>query len=302
MTDPAALKSLHIEYLDPRDLVLLTKNSRFMRHEEYQRLVDNIRRDGALTSVPLARLLEDGRYEVLSGNHRTRAAIDAGLELIAVMCVDDPLEADRAVAIQLSHNAIAGQDDPAILKELYDSIEDVDWRSFSGLDDATLDLLEKVEPVPISEAALSFTAITLVFLPSEVQRLKEAFELARDQVGGNEAWLMSMGDYDKAMDALVTVGGAHDVKNQAIAFRLLVELAVDNFEQLVEAWWDEHDGLPRHNGWIPLEAVVGLGQVPSDAAGVIRAALDKLVERGDVDPKSRWQGLELLAAEFLAGA
>ena len=306
MTDQTAdqpLKSLHIEYLDPTTLVLLTKNARFMPYERFQRLVENVRRDGALTSVPLARLLPDGRYEVLSGNHRTQAAIDVGLDRIAVMCIDDPLEVDRALGIQISHNAIDGEDDPAILKELYDSIEEVDWRGYAGLDDATLDLLEKVEPLPLSQASLSFTTMTLAFLPTEIPELTEAFERAREQIASDQTWLVSMGDYDKAMDALASVAGAHNVVNQAIAFRLLVELASANFDQLISGWWDEHLGVPKNpRAWVPIEAIVGLGQLPPDAAGVLRAALDKMVEAGDLDPKKLWQGLELLAAEYLAGA
>ncbi|MDF3142048.1 MULTISPECIES: hypothetical protein [unclassified Streptomyces] len=45
----------------------------------------------------------------------------------------------------LSRNAIAGKDDPAILKELYDELESVEWRQYTGLDDKALDLLKKVD-------------------------------------------------------------------------------------------------------------------------------------------------------------
>lgn len=69
-----------IERMDPKALKLLERNARFMRQETYARLVDNVRRDGRLTSVPFAIREPDGRYLVLSGNHRTMAAIDAGLE------------------------------------------------------------------------------------------------------------------------------------------------------------------------------------------------------------------------------
>jgi len=42
------------------------------------------------------------------------------------------------VAIHLSHNAIAGQDDLAILRELFDEINDVALKEYSGLDDVVL--------------------------------------------------------------------------------------------------------------------------------------------------------------------
>ena len=41
------------------------------------------------------------------------------------MVLGDEKDADEQLAIQLSHNAIAGQDDLVILKELWESIKDV---------------------------------------------------------------------------------------------------------------------------------------------------------------------------------
>lgn len=295
-------KSVEIKHIDPRDLVLLKKNARFMKQDEYQRLVANVRRDGMLTSVPLARLLDDGRYEVVSGNHRTMAAIDVGLETIAVMCIDDPMELDRVLATQLAHNAIVGEDDPAVLKELYDAIEDVDWRDATGLDDATLNLMESVEPVSISPASLKFTSITLMFLPAEGDEVRAAFEQARDLLSADETWLVSMADYDDTMNALTAVAGSHGIKNQALALRLLVRLATDNYDQLNGAWWDENNGVPKRATWVPLASVLGVDNVPPDAAGVIRQALDHMVSTGAVSPKAIWQGIELLAADYLAGS
>ncbi|MBI0379164.1 ParB N-terminal domain-containing protein, partial [Streptomyces albiflaviniger] len=131
---------------DPRTLTLLDLNARFLPHEQFRQLVANIQRDGHLTSTPLVwNDAESGRLIVLSGNHRTLAAIEAGLEQIWWMQIDQPLPRQRQIALQLSHNAIAGQDDPAILKELYEELESVEWRQYTGLDDKTLDLLEKVD-------------------------------------------------------------------------------------------------------------------------------------------------------------
>lgn len=69
-------------HVDPKTLKLLEMNARFMRHEEFQRLVANVKKDGQLTSAPFAARNADGTYEVLSGNHRVQAAIAAGVESI----------------------------------------------------------------------------------------------------------------------------------------------------------------------------------------------------------------------------
>ena len=45
---------------NPKDLVQLKENARYMKHEEFQRLVQNIREDGCLTSHPLIYPEENG--------------------------------------------------------------------------------------------------------------------------------------------------------------------------------------------------------------------------------------------------
>ena len=40
--------------------------------------------------------------------------------------------------------------------------------------------------------------------------------------------------------------------------------------------------------------------IPSEAAAVLKLALDKMIAAGDVTEKNRWQALEYLAAEYLA--
>ncbi|MEU9201927.1 hypothetical protein [Streptomyces sp. NPDC048332] len=70
---------------DPRLLTRLEVNARFMRKEEYDRQVENVRRDGCLTSTPLTYAggeYDEGRELVLSGNHRTMASVDADLDEI----------------------------------------------------------------------------------------------------------------------------------------------------------------------------------------------------------------------------
>ena len=68
--------------IDPREIKLLETNARYMKHEEFNRLVENIRRDGKLTSTPFLCKDDDDRWLCLSGNHRTRAAIEVGLPTI----------------------------------------------------------------------------------------------------------------------------------------------------------------------------------------------------------------------------
>ncbi|MEU5270412.1 hypothetical protein AB0G77_18100 [Streptomyces hygroscopicus] len=105
---------------------------------------------------------------MLSGNHRTLAAIEAGLEQIWWMQIDQPLPRQRQIALQLFRNVIAGQDDPAILKELYEELESVEWRQCTGLDDKTLDLLEKVDLASLGEANFGYEPVLVALETSRV--------------------------------------------------------------------------------------------------------------------------------------
>ncbi len=100
-----------------RDLKLLEKNARYMTPQEFSQLVANIKQDGKLMGVPVVY-----RGEVLSGNHRVRAAIKAGIEEADVLDILTELTEERRLAIQLSQNAINGKDDPNILAQLYTSL------------------------------------------------------------------------------------------------------------------------------------------------------------------------------------
>jgi hypothetical protein len=112
-----------LDVADPSAIKLLSKNARYMSHEMFENLVSNIKRDGALSSMPLCYREPDGTLLVLSGNHRVQAAAQAGLKQILVMVIDKELTREEQVAVQLSHNAIDGKDDPPMLKQLWDEIK-----------------------------------------------------------------------------------------------------------------------------------------------------------------------------------
>ncbi|MFE9690833.1 ParB N-terminal domain-containing protein [Micromonospora sp. NPDC005806] len=289
----------------PQDLTLLEVNARYMRKEQYDRLVANIKRDGCLTSVPLVwHDVENDRKVVLSGNHRVTASIDAGLTEITVMVVQQKLSRARQVALQLSHNAIAGEDDPATLKQLYEELDDVDWRAYSGLDDKQLDLLAQVDLEGLSEANLDFATVQLVFLPHELEAARASFDEARRLTQADARWLAGYGDYESTLDALATAHGAHNVGNVATALGLILAVFERHLGELRDGvWLDEESGEPigHAHRLVPIETVLETRSMPADAAAVLHRAVDKLVRSGEVPADQRWRALELLAADYLAG-
>ena len=209
----------------------LEKNARFMRAEQYRQLVENIRRDGCLTSVPFA-IKQGDRYKILSGNHRVKAAQDAGLTDIPVLYTDQELTHAQQVAIQLSHNAIAGQDDMAILRELYDEINDVALKEYSGLDDVVLGRMNPPNLDPLSESHLEYRVVSVCFLPEEVERAEKLFDKVMEQTTGDATWVNRRADYDRMLDALTIAKAQAGVKNTATAFGLLLDLAEKHLEEI----------------------------------------------------------------------
>ena len=289
-------KDLHpiatrIERRTPDSLKLLDLNARYMRHETFARLVENIRADGGLTgNTPFAwrvyddttrQPVSDGEgkpvYEVLSGNHRVKASMAAGLPEIDVCLTDDYLPPDRRAAIQLSHNAISGEDDPATLKTIYEGISDAEMRIYSGLDDKTLKLLDEVTVAPLSEAALQFQTISLTFLPDEAALVEEAFEKAKKMASGAKGhWLARWADYDKAMDSLEIAGQSHGVKNTATSLMIILDVFSRHLTDLTEGYILA-DEQPRQKGQrVPIVTVLGRGDIPAGTAAKLRKALNKL--------------------------
>lgn len=270
-----------------------------MRHEMFAQLVENVRRDGGLTSLPFAVLEDDGVYLVLSGNHRVLAAKEAGLEEIDVLVTDDPLDERRRLALQLSHNAIAGEDDPVILAQLYDKL-DADWRIYSGLDDRTLDLLSQVAIPGFREAELDYMSVLISFLPDEHERAVNALTKLKDEATADERWAAARPDYERFQTALNDVCDAYHVKNLAVAFGVILELVDRHRDELSAGWLDEQDEPRNGDWWVPLSSVIGTDRIPADAAAIVKKAVDRMIGAGDVTKENAWRALELLAADHLA--
>ncbi|MEU2487058.1 ParB N-terminal domain-containing protein [Streptomyces sp. NPDC012617] len=286
---------------DPRQLTRLEVNARFMRKEEYDRLVENVRRDGCLTSTPLIYAggeYDEGRELVLSGNHRTMASVDAGLDEIDCMLIEEALTRQQLVAIQLSHNAIAGEDDPATLKQLYEELDDVDWRAYSGLDDDQLKLLAEVSPEGLSEANLDFATVSLIFLPAELEAARTAFEEAR--LGQNESWLAARADYEQTLDTLASTHAAHKVGNVATALHAILAITETHIGDL-RAGYTAPDGTAAHSGHVGLETVLGARTLSAPAAVTINKAIAAAEGRGEIEQGQGWKLLERLAGEYLSG-
>jgi hypothetical protein len=223
-----------LELAAPGELKLLDKNARYMKAEQFQVLVENVKKDGNLSSLPLCYREKDGRLRVLSGNHRVMAARQAGVESVLVMVVADEKDADQRLAIQLSHNAIAGQDDLVILKELWESIQDVQARIYAGLDSDTLKALQGIQFSAITEQRLRYKLTNFLFLPEELEDLDALLKETAAAFAGDTVYLAHLHTFDAFFELIVRVKKRCQIKNSAAAFLKLLELARIGLEQMMK--------------------------------------------------------------------
>lgn len=280
--------------VDPKELKLLTLNARYMEADEFNRLVRNVKRDGCLTQLPFV-YRKNGNLVVLSGNHRVQAAIKAGLKTIEVQAAIGSLTKDQALAIQLSHNAISGKDDMGVLKQLYESINNLEFKEYSGLDDQTLKMLDEITAQSMSGANLKFQMLNFLFLPSEVQEIKKVIKQVSTQVKNDVTLSAKYEDYDMFLDTLNDVSKGTRIKNTAVTIMAMISIVNNHLDDLKSYWIDD----AKDKEYVPLSTVIGRSDVTAKDGRVINKAIDKLVSKGVIKSKERDKALAYLAEEYL---
>lgn len=283
---------------DPESLTLLEENARFMPHDKFQKLVRQIESDGVLQQWPFVWYdAENDRRVVLSGNHRVKASVEAGLKHIDWTECDEPLTFDERRRIQLSHNAIVGEDDPEILRRLYESIGDVEERLRTGLDDNMLGLLPSASTESLSEVNLDFTTLSIVFLPEEYERARAALDEAMKMVKSDETWIARDDQYQSTLDALEDGRESAHVMNAATGIDILLDVWDRHREDLRANWLDE-EHVPRGDvkSTVPVTSILG-HSVRSDEGARFAKALDKIIARGEA--KTKGAAMRLLAERYL---
>jgi hypothetical protein len=209
--------------VDPRSIVLLKKNARFMKKATFDQLTSNLKADGVLQSVPLCHTLADGRLECLSGNHRVQAAIKAGLAVILCLVIPTELPKSQRLSRQLSHNALSGEDDMTILADLWKDIESLEEKLYAGLDSELIGELQKINFQGFAAEPIRTEQLMMWFLPEEVADLKKLLEVYQRLATASDVYLAPLSRYETLWKALVKTKRSAGVKNTAVAFMLLVD-------------------------------------------------------------------------------
>ncbi len=201
------------------------KNAHYMPTKLYKRLVENVRHDGNLSSLPFCWRDADGKLVVLSGNHRVDAARDAGVERILVLYTDATLSRSEQIAVQLAHNAIVGADNKQTLRELWDEILELEFKQYTGLDETTLETVDAGSLDKLRAQQLPLEMVQLLFLPEEVERVQAVID-GLGRLGGREAvrYAARLADFDRFFETLLKVKEAEGIVNSATAVLRMVEI------------------------------------------------------------------------------
>jgi len=211
-----------IDIVDPKEPKAAPKNARFMRQEVFQQLVANIRRDKGLTSLPFCWKDRKNIYHILSGHHRIEAAIAAGHENIMILYTDARLTEEERVSIQLSHNSLAGEDEPTILRELWGQIKSVQMKQYSGLDDAVLNSYKPIQIASLGEKTPGFQEVYFLFFPSEVEKLDEFMK--RLGTLTKKRYVGRLDEFDRFVEMLLNFKDASGIYNSATAMLEIIEI------------------------------------------------------------------------------
>ena len=105
--------------LDLSVLVVNDKNPNVMKSREFDLLVDNINKVG-ITDPIIVRPIGGGKYRIIGGHHRAKAAQFLGFSTVPCTVIDDPSFDDEAEAFQLvRHTVIHGRIDPQQFISMY---------------------------------------------------------------------------------------------------------------------------------------------------------------------------------------
>ena len=212
----------------PESLTLLKDNARFFKRETFRQLRDNIAADKRLSSVPLCYRYPDGKLEVLSGNHRVQASIEAGIPLIMVLVITEELEKSKRIAIQLSHNSLVGEDDQSILANLWAQIENTKDQLYSGLDSEVVRDLKDVELVNFTTPNIPAHMVTFMFTDGEKEQLSEILDLLAGAAKKSSLVCLFQGSqYEGFVQLVADMKDFENIRDSSLAMVRLLEICTE---------------------------------------------------------------------------
>lgn len=208
-----------------REILEAEINAQKMSEIDFKRLTANIKKDGCLTSFPLLWEDEEKKVHCISGHHRIRAAIKAGLTKGHCIVLTDIEESTR-IRLQLSHNDIHGEPDKDIVALLLNKLNGID---ITLVDTTEIMAAEK----QIKELNIDIPNFQYINLCLVEQSRKDLVDMILSLEKSDAInWLVSKEEYADIKD-LLTYAFEHNFKTPGQAFGKFLDIIKEN-KHLIE--------------------------------------------------------------------
>ena len=220
---------VHLDSLREQDV-----NARVMSSEKFRILSNNIKEEGSLESLPLCYKLDNGRNEfgIISGHHRVRACRAACVMVIPILVINRHLSHDEIVSKQIAHNSLSGFDDKDVLKQLYDSISDINAKIASGVSETELGNVEVDVDMTEVKIDKEFEPILIMFTKEDKENLDRIIEEL--DVPEYEKMIADIRDFKAFSKLCNRVSKKFDVRNIAGIMALIIKLAREKLNDEAE--------------------------------------------------------------------
>lgn len=207
-------------------------NANEMSAEDFAQLTENIEKSG-LSSVPTCVKKDNGRYVMISGNHRLRACKKLHYKRLGILYIEESeITKDEAIAIELSHNSLHGQPNVSILKKLFESIQSIDFKKFAHVN---VDEIKPVSTEGVDIFAMKENFVfTVILYPNSFPNLDGLFGDIREQARKSDTIILAAEeDNEKALLKLQQeIGKQYEIKSPSITFAKLLELANERLTEI----------------------------------------------------------------------
>ena len=212
------------EELNIRDIEESPLNAQIMKGNDFKRLVSSIKRDGCLTSSVLVMEQTGKKFMCISGHHRIRAALKAGLKKVPCLIINEVSESTR-IRLQLTHNDIHGKSDENIVAILSAKLDQFDI-GLTAWEDVEV---EEFETEKIDFEIFKYVSICLK---------PKSFEELIDIIGSNssnadEKYFIDLDDYNYMEEAL-TLAFKNGYKTPGKAFRKFLDIVMNHKDEFIK--------------------------------------------------------------------
>lgn len=209
------------EELNIRDIEESPLNAQIMNEKDFKRLVSNIKKDGCLTSSILVMEQPGKKYMCISGHHRIRAGLKAGLKVVPCLVINEVDESTR-IRLQLTHNDIHGDPDENIVSVLRAKLNEFDI-NLTAWDDL------KVEDFEVEDLDFEvFQYVSICLKPKSFEELIDI--IGSNATSADEKFFVECTDYELMKEAL-TLAFKNGYKTPGKAFRKFLDIVMNHKDE-----------------------------------------------------------------------